>query len=505
MFARVSLSQAARLCSQQSRNFASSAAHAASHHTRHQQPPRRYDHHPLFKNVSPQFFTANKFQPAYTNNLFEAQQNALRARYQLRGFHSDRSKAATTGTTATATTATGATRGFCGGRAGRDGGPWHEHMERHWQKWNRHHMRWYDHHVHHKYHHSHHHSHGYRRRGPFRFLMKAIMYSTAIIAIPAIVVFGASTALPILFVPIAVGGALFFAGSLVFLVLPVVLIGGAVTFFAFSMPAAMAMKDVNKILKRDNGHGSGGNDGDDYDYMNGGAGHWSALGTLGKDWEIQPAGEDEYFHWSFPTNRQPLDKVEIRLAVFDPEDSSRRKHKALKWFDRLAEGINEEAPCGSTDCHHRDHHHRRHYRKGDDDDSDNGNDNNNNNSNNNSGKTTSLSRKSHFQYRQSMWEDYEGPKDMTLRRDGNHVEIQFEDDGAKVMKTKIAKKYLRLGQIVDRAASEVEAREGRKLGDQVVLVRKVAARDSCWWWTPYGEISLRIPFSRQWVRDLSDE
>ncbi|KAF9970387.1 hypothetical protein BGZ73_006919 [Actinomortierella ambigua] len=488
MFARVSLSQAARLCSQPSRNFASSAARAVPH-----THASRFHDHPLFKNVSPQFFTANKFQPSYVNNLWEARQQALKTHYQLRAFHADRkqgpphrlftssspffrsfnanasARAAGGATASSATKTASATRGFCGGRKhGTEGaGPWQEAMDQHWNKWHKHHMRWYQRHA---YHHHHH-----RPRRPFRSLFKAIVYSTAIAAIPLMLVFGTSTVLPILFVPIAVGGALFFAGGMVFFILPVVLIGGAVTFFAFSMPAAVAFKDVNKILKRD----KDGTDG------------WSALGTLGKDWEIQPAGKDEYFHWSFPTKRQPLDKVELRVAVFDPEDNSRRKHKTLKWIDRLVDGINEDNEPGS---------HRRHRRRGssddiyekDDDDSDK--------------KTTTTTRRNKFEYRNSRWDDCEGPKDLTLRRDGNHVEIQFEDDGQKIMNTKIAKKYLRLGQIVDRAASEIEAREGRKLGDQVVLVRKADTRDSCWSsWTPYGDIALRIPFSRQWVHDLSDE
>ncbi|KAG0241997.1 hypothetical protein BGW41_004980 [Actinomortierella wolfii] len=463
MFARMSLSQAARLCSQQTRNFASSAARRTSqaHSFSH------YPRHPLVNNVSPQFFTANKFQPGRFNNILEAQQNAIRARYQLRAFHAERKQwqqqqhpaftspffntsartASSTSKSATSAAAS-ATRGFCGGRSRYDPS-WQQHMDV-WKKWHKHHMRWY---------HGHHH-YAHRPRRFFRGLFRAIVWSTAIIAIPAVIVFGASTALPILFVPIAVGGALFFAGGMVFFILPVVLVGGAIAFFTFSMPAAIALKDVGKIFKRDKKNGE----------------FTSALGVLGKDWEIQPAGKDEYFHWTFPTNRQPLDKVEVRVAVFDPEDDSRRKRKTLKWFDRFIDEINND-----------------NRRSGDSD-----------NDGEDGYTSKRASRKSNFEYRNSKWDDDFGPKDLTLRRDGNHIEIKFEDDGEKIMKSKFGKKYLKLGQIVDRAASEIEAREGRKLGDQVVLVRK-GRRDSCCWWTPYGDVALRIPFSRQWVHDLSDE
>lgn len=87
----------------------------------------------------------------------------------------------------------------------------------------------------------------------------------------------------------------------------------------------------------------------------------------------------------------------------------------------------------------------------------------------------------------------------------------MEDDGAKMMDQPWAKKYLALGQIVDRAASEMEAaRPGMKLGEQVVLVHKNDKRrggDDSFWrrWSPYGDLSVRIPFDRTWVKDLSDE
>ena len=103
---------------------------------------------------------------------------------------------------------------------------------------------------------------------------------------------------------------------------------------------------------------------------------------------------------------------------------------------------------------------------------------------------------------------------LKIQRDGDHILVHMEEDGAKMMDQIWAKKYLALGQVVDRAASEMEAaRPGMKLGEQVVLVHKNNSssngrhhNDDSFWrrWSPYGDLSLRIPFDRTWVKDLSE-
>ncbi|KAF9289745.1 hypothetical protein BGZ88_007624 [Linnemannia elongata] len=315
------------------------------------------------------------------------------------------------------------------------------------------------------YHHHHFHQRRYR---PRRFLFRMMVLSTVLVAVPMVMIFDAPCN-TLVYVPLTVGGAglaLMLTGRLLYIALPIFAIGGAAMFWATTMPAANTVKDLKKILERDeksNGNGR---------YAP------TALSALGGDWEVQPARPDEWFRWTFPTvssstskgdkpDAASLDKLSVRMAILDPHDQSERKAKTMKFLDKFQDKQEVSSKM------------RRHFKDHADSDS-------------------------HHRECSRMLES------LKVQRDGDHILVQMEDDGAKMMDQPWAKKYLALGQIVDRAASEMEAaRPGMKLGDQVVLVHKIdkrrGAEDSFWRrWSPYGDLSVRIPFDRTWVKDLSD-
>ncbi|KAG0352963.1 hypothetical protein BG005_007670 [Podila minutissima] len=324
-----------------------------------------------------------------------------------------------------------------------------EHLRRGWFRggWHRHQHRL-DHEAHlrqmreywsrcgsrHHYHHMRH------RRRPF--IRRMVILSTLFVAVPAVVAFDAPCS-TLIMVPLAVGGGLLLTRSLLFFVLPVAIVGGAAAFWVVSMPAVTTVKDLKKILKRN----------EQGDFV-------SALNALGPNWTVQAAKPDEWFRWTFPetvsnkNNDKPaaLDKVDIRVGVFDPKDQSEGKIRMFKFLDRIQDSdefkkCRSDSKCSKTEC----------------------------------------------------------VENLQVRRDENHIVITMEDNGEKIMEQEWAKKYLELGQIVDRAASELEARQpGKRLGEQVVLVHK--NKDSFWnRFSPYGDLSLRIPFNRTWLHDLSDE
>ncbi|KAG0064207.1 hypothetical protein BGZ90_002312 [Linnemannia elongata] len=275
------------------------------------------------------------------------------------------------------------------------------------------------------YHHHHFHQRRYR---PRRFLFRMMVLSTVLVAVPMVMIFDAPCN-TLVYVPLTVGGAglaLMLTGRLLYIALPIFAIGGAAMFWATTMPAANTVKDLKKILERD--EKSNGN-GDKPDAAS-------------------------------------LDKLSVRMAILDPHDQSERKAKTMKFLDKF-----QDKEVSSKM--------RRHFKDHADSDS-------------------------HHRECSRMLES------LKVQRDGDHILVQMEDDGAKMMDQPWAKKYLALGQIVDRAASEMEAaRPGMKLGDQVVLVHKIDKRrggeDSFWRrWSPYGDLSVRIPFDRTWVKDLSD-
>ncbi|KAF9906465.1 hypothetical protein EC991_000633 [Linnemannia zychae] len=314
----------------------------------------------------------------------------------------------------------------------------------------------------------HHHPFHHRRR-PRRFLFRMMVLSTVLVAVPMVMIFDAPCN-TLVYVPLTVGGAglaLMLTGRLLYVFLPILAIGGAGMFWATTMPAANTIKDLQKILQRD-------------EKVGGGNGRYAptALSTLGADWEVQPARSDEWFRWTFPTaaksgdksDAASLDKLSVRMAILDPHDQSERKKKTMKFLDKF-----EDNKCMSQKM-------KRHF------------------------KDHADSHPNHKECGHML-------ESLQVHRDGDHILVQMEDDGAKMMDQPWAKKYLALGQIVDRAASEMEAaRPGMKLGEQVVLVHKNShgrhgdKEDSFWRrWSPYGDLSLRIPFDRTWVKDLSDE
>ncbi|KAG0360793.1 hypothetical protein BG005_009873 [Podila minutissima] len=298
-------------------------------------------------------------------------------------------------------------------------------------------------------------------RRPFRFLFKWLTISSVIVAIPAMFVFGVP-ALGILVIPLGVGavvgGALVFTGSLLFVVLPVLALGGAAFFWTVSMPAAMTAKELDKIIKRDMK--------DHYP---------TAVSALGPEWGVEAAREDEYFHWTFPKHENDLDKARIRMAVFDPNDESGRKQRMFK----VLEYVDKDSSSSSFSK-------SRVTFKGDND----------------NGHGQVIKSKGNFEFRNN--NDGFAVQDLEVRRDGDYIEVEFRDDGAKLMKQKWLKKYVALGKVVDRAAAEIEQIQGMQLGDQVVLVRRKT--DSFWnRFSIYGDIAPRIPFDRRWIHDVIDE
>ncbi|KAG9065267.1 hypothetical protein KI688_002590 [Linnemannia hyalina] len=317
----------------------------------------------------------------------------------------------------------------------------------------------------------HHHQFHHRRHRPRRFLFRMMVLSTVLVAVPMVMIFDAPCN-TLAYVPLTVGGAglaLMLTGRLLYVALPIFAIGGAAMFWATTMPAANTIKDLKKILERNE--------------MSNGNGRYAptALSALGGDWEVQPARPDEWFRWTFPTvssstskgvkpDAASLDKLSVRMAILDPHDQSEHKAKTMKFLDKLQDKKERSSKM------------RRHFKDHADSDSMN----------------------PHHRECHRMLES------LKVQRDGDHILVQMEDDGAKMMDQPWAKKYLALGQIVDRAASEMEAgRPGMKLGEQVVLVHKNDKRrsgeDSFWRrWSPYGDLSIRIPFDRTWVNDLSE-
>ncbi|KAF8979527.1 hypothetical protein BGZ46_005320 [Entomortierella lignicola] len=289
----------------------------------------------------------------------------------------------------------------------------------------------------------HHHHRMMRRRSPKRFLFRMMFLSTVFIAVPAVIVFDAPYK-TLAYVPLSVLGAgiaLKLTGRLLYVALPVVAIGGAAAFWVTVMPSANTAKDLKEILKREENSGR----------------YSTATSILGSDWEVQKAQPNEWFRWTFPEkgDKAQLDKVDIRMTVFDVNDQSDRKERSLELMDKF-KGFNrfdEVKRCkkdkSGNDCHF--------------------------------------------------------PESLKVKREGDQFLIQMEDDGEKLMDQKMAKKYLALGRIVDRAAKEMEAAQpGLKLGEQVVLVHK-SKEDSFWSkWSPYGDLTLRIPFNRTWINDLSE-
>ncbi|KAF9212093.1 hypothetical protein CPC16_010488 [Podila verticillata] len=303
------------------------------------------------------------------------------------------------------------------------------------------------------------------RRRPFRFLLKWLTISSVIVAIPAVFVFG-PPALSILALPLGivavVGGALVFTGSLLFIVLPVLAVGGAAFFWTVSLPAAMTFKELDKIIKRDKKD------------------HYStALSALGPEWEVEAAREDEFFHWTFPKHKYDLDRAHIRLAVLDPNDESGRKQRLIKFFgfvDKKSSSYSSEDKAESRGTLF-------------------------SNFENRPGEDV-IKSKGHFEFRNNGG-GFE-VEDLEIRRDGDHIEVEFRDDGAKLMKQKWLKKYVALGKVVDKAAAEIEQVQGVQLGEQVVLVRRNT--DSFWnRLSIYGDIAPRIPFDRRWIHDVTDE
>ncbi|KAG0051918.1 hypothetical protein BGZ83_003198 [Gryganskiella cystojenkinii] len=302
-------------------------------------------------------------------------------------------------------------------------------------------------------------SHHPRKRRPFRFLFKIMVVSSAIVALPAIIVLGAPIA-SLFVIPLAVGGivggALLLTGGILFFAIPMAVVGGAIALYVFSMPAAVAFKDMNGILKRDKK--------DHYE---------TALAALGPDWEIQSSGPQEWFRWTFPQNQSDLDKVSIRMAVFDPNDISERKARAFRWLDNIETRTHENEIVYDED------------------------------------EETKVIKKKvkknrgHFEMTNNS--DSFEIEHLEVKREGDHILIEIEDHGDRFMKQKLSKKYLELARIVDRAATEMEAAHpGMKLGDQVVLVHRLD-KGSFWnQFSFYGDIALRVPVDRQWVKDLSD-
>ncbi|KAI1306759.1 hypothetical protein EDD11_004657 [Mortierella claussenii] len=294
-----------------------------------------------------------------------------------------------------------------------------------------------------------------RGRRPFRFLFKAILVSTAVIAIPATLAFGFPAA-SFVFIPLVVGGLVggmfLLTGGILFFVFPIVVFGSALTFSVCALPAAVNFKDLNQIVK---GAENLKDDG-------------AALEALGQGWEIQRANpKEEWFHWRFPKNDREVDKISVRMQVFDPEDQSNRKEKTIKWLDDM-------------------------QRDGKEDDNI---------------RSLSSSGRSNFQFRNNSDSSQASIQNLSINRENDHLLIQIEDDGAKLLNQKWSKKYLQLAQVVDKAATEMERRQsGLTLGNQIVLVRRKEYQHSFWnKFSLLGDIALRIPFDRTWIHDVSDD
>ncbi|KAF9163943.1 hypothetical protein BGX20_001149 [Mortierella sp. AD010] len=234
------------------------------------------------------------------------------------------------------------------------------------------------------------------------------------------------------------------------------------------MPAAVTTRDLKKVLKRARKQALSDSSLDPT----------PALTALGPGWEIQRSKPDEWFRWEFPRNEKELDKVSVRMAVFDPNDNSDRKHNSLRWMN-------------FKDI----------YDDNDDDDDDN--DDNDNDKYRKGGIKDRVKDRVNLRIRNNSKKF--SVENLLVRREDDHVVIQIEDDGAKLLNQKWAKKYLELAKLADRAATEIESTQGVKLGSQIVLVRKEG--QSSFWnkFSLCGDIALRIPFDRTWVHDVTDE
>ncbi|KAF9087603.1 hypothetical protein BGX23_007988 [Mortierella sp. AD031] len=283
-----------------------------------------------------------------------------------------------------------------------------------------------------------------------------MVFSTALVAIPAILYLGAPMT-TVIFVPIAVGGvvggALLLTGSLLILILPIVAIGGAAYFLFIAVPASMTVRELNQTIKRSKK--------DEFA---------TALEALGPDWEIQPARPDEWFHWTFPKTTGSLDKISMRMAVFDPNDHSERKVNTFKWLDRIQDEVDGKEDENNVEVNI--------IRK-------------------KSSKGPSEIRNNS----DTMWVE-----NLSFVRENDHFVIEIEDNGANLLSHKWGKNYLELAKIVDRAATEMETADPSvKLGNQVVMVQK--NRNDPFWqkFSILGDFALRIPVDRQWVHDVTDE
>lgn len=281
------------------------------------------------------------------------------------------------------------------------------------------------------------------KRRPFRFTLKMMAISAILVAIPAYMIFDAPFASVIL-IPI-MGGVMVMTGALLLLiVLPIVALGGTLTFLIYVMPATIASKEINKILKRERNQEC-----------------VSGLGILGPDWEVQKAKPDEWFRWTFPKDEQSLDIISIRMGVFDSTDHYARKETAHQYLDSSSDS---EIIVDS--------------------------------------KTGESKRSRRFEFRNSS--DVLSMDNLSIIREEGHLLIEMEQDGEKLLEEKWGKRYLELAKIVDRAASELEMTRGVDLGDQIVLVQK--HKDSFWNKFPFiGNMALRIPFSRTWIHDVTGE
>ncbi|KAF9920706.1 hypothetical protein FBU30_009374 [Linnemannia zychae] len=284
-----------------------------------------------------------------------------------------------------------------------------------------------------------------------RFLWRTMAISAAVIALPAVLLFGAPV-ISLIFVPVVVGGivggVLLLTGGLLFIFLPIAVIGGATAFWVAFLPASMSVQQLNKIIKRSKN------------------GSVSALDALGPDWEIQPAGPNEWFKWIFPAKAGDKDEVSIRVGVFDPNDYSNRKVKMFKWMDSFEQGDDHEGTKR--------------------------------------GSLVTYNSNSNFEFRNDS--NSFSVESLSVIRDNDHFVIHMKDDGAKLLRQKWGKKYLELAEIVDRAANEIEARSSdSKFGNQVVLVQR-HKKNSFWSkFSIHGDLALRIPVDRQWVHDVTDE
>ncbi|KAF9423463.1 hypothetical protein BGZ94_008276 [Podila epigama] len=290
-------------------------------------------------------------------------------------------------------------------------------------------------------------------RRPFPSLFKWLAISSAIITIPAMFLFGPGALIVVLF-PLGIvtmlGTGLVFAGTIFFIGLPLALIAGGISLSVIGLPAATVYKDLDNIITRSHQ--------DDY---------LTAISVLGTEWTVEPARPDEFFHCGssmasriFKDGKTP-DKMHIRMTVFDPTEKSIRKTRT---FDQLSFGKDKDDNMGAE----RD-------------------------------VATAKSERQHHREVEMRNNSSFGLDNLEIRRKGDKVEITLEDDFEKMMKRPMLQKYVALGKVVDRAASEVEQMQGMQLGNQVVLVRKKP--DSIWTrMSFYGDLVPQIPFDRNWIQ-----